>query len=98
MKHSKQYPKGHFINIGLALGIPLSVIAGIIIGNMAYGPITGITAGMIVGILLERIYNPDPVEQDQEIISRKRRVAWRFVMLGLFIFLVVTTLYLFQIR
>lgn len=97
MKTSKQYPKGHFFNIGLAVGIPFSVIAGIIFGNMAYGPITGITAGVILGFFLERIYNPNPVEQDPEIASRQRRVAWRLVIAGLVVFLIVTTVYLFQI-
>ena len=97
MKKTKHYPKNYFFNIGLILGIPFTIIAGIAFGNMAFGPITGMSAGMIVGFILERYYNPEPIEPDPEALARFRKNAWYMVIAGIVVLATVLTIYLAQV-
>ncbi len=98
MKNVKRYPENHFFNIGLAMGIPFSVIAGIAFGNMAYGPLTGITAGFLLGVVLERYYNPEPIEGNEESQLALKKYSGYGMVIGLVVFLVVVTIYFLKIH
>ncbi|MDF2158811.1 hypothetical protein [Algoriphagus sp. CAU 1675] len=80
----KTYPKGHFILVGMAIGIPIGIAYSISIGNFAFSGV-GIAIGVSIGVALEEKYKKEGrirelTEEDQK--KRKKMVGYGF---GLFL-------------
>ena len=80
----KKYPKGHWMGIGIAIGLPIAVAMFFIVdlltgesGSMiALGPAIGVSMGVAIGAGLEkryegRIREPTPREE-----RRQRRLVF----------------------
>lgn len=48
-----KYPKGHFINQGIAIGIPLGLPIGLAMGNISLGLPIGLAIGYAIGLSME---------------------------------------------
>ncbi len=87
----KTYPKGHFLLVGMALGIPLGVAYSIIIENFAFSGV-GVAIGVSIGVALEEKYKKEGrirelTEEDQK--KRKKMMAYGFALffMGILAFL-----------
>jgi hypothetical protein len=95
MTTEKQYPKGHFIGIGLAIGIPIGIPIGLALGNIALGPVIGLPIGFGLGVALEKKYNNNPRELSEIEIQRKKTLSWMGLIVGLILFISVLSTYIF---
>ena len=48
-----KYPKGHFLNKGIAIGIPLGLPIGLAMGNISLGLPLGLAIGYAIGASME---------------------------------------------
>jgi hypothetical protein len=78
----KKYPKGHWMGVGIAVGLPIGVaiffIADILIGEFGdmffLGPAIGVAIGVSIGAALEKKHEKEIRElTPQE--ERRRRLA-----------------------
>mgnify|MGYP006283420045 FL=1 len=90
-----RYQKGHFIGIGLAIGIPIGIPIGLAIGNIAIGPAIGLPIGLVIGFMLERKYNPNPIELSGKEVKKRKRVLWATLISGLALLILVLGWYFF---
>ena len=93
MENEKQYPKGHFIGMGLAIGIPIGVPIGLALGNIALGPAVGLPIGLGVGVALEKKYNKNPIELTEEEKSKRKRMSLIGVLVGSIVFIGIVLAY-----
>ena len=93
MTDEKQYPKGHFLGIGLAIGIPIGMPIGLALGNIALGPAIGLPIGLGLGVAMEKKYNKNPRELTEKEKIKKRRMSWIGILLGLVLFIGVVLSY-----
>jgi hypothetical protein len=59
MKKQKRYPKGHFIGLGIAIGMPMGIPLWLTTGNPGLIG-TGIAIGVAMGMAMEQAYNKNP--------------------------------------
>jgi di/tricarboxylate transporter len=85
----KQYQKGHFVGMGLAIGIPIGIPLGLAIGNIALGPALGLPIGLVIGFMLERKYNPNPIELSEKEVKKRKRVLRATLISGLTLLILV---------
>jgi len=84
------YPEGHFLAIGLALGIPFGIVFATILDNPGFIAM-GMPFGLAVGLALEAKYKKEgkirPLTQE-ELKAGKIRVIAGIVLLllGIFVF------------
>ena len=85
---SKKYPEGHFLAIGLALGIPFGLVFATTLDNPGFIAI-GLPFGLAIGLALEAKYKKEgkirPLTQE-ELKARKIWVIAGIVLLFLGIF------------
>ena len=94
MSKSKQYKKGHFINIALAIGIPVGIPIGLALGNIALGPMLGVLIGLGIGVVLEKMYNNNPIELTKREKSGIKKMSMIAFISGLILFVGVLSIYL----
>ena len=94
MRETKQYKKGHFINIALAIGIPVGIPIGLALGNIALGPMLGVLIGLGIGVVLEKMYNKNPVELTEREKSRIKKMSLIAFISGVILFVSVLSIYL----
>ena len=87
MEDEKQYPKGHFVGIGLAIGIPIGMPIGLALGNIALGPALGLPIGLGLGAVLEKIYNKNPRELTEKEKIKRKRITLIGIFVGLLLFI-----------
>ncbi|MBK8965580.1 MAG: hypothetical protein R3D58_21710 [Saprospiraceae bacterium] len=85
MKSDVKHKKGHFISLGIAMGIPLGIPLGLALGNIAYGPLIGICAGLTVGYILEKKFNAGAEEIFEAEYAKQKRIALILLGIGLFV-------------
>ncbi len=95
MKNEKQYPKGHFIGIGLAIGIPIGIPIGLALGNIALGPAIGLPIGLGLGVAMEKKYNKNPIELTEKEKIKKKRMSLIGILVGLILFIAIVLAYFF---
>ena len=94
MSESKQYKKGHFISIALTIGIPVGIPVGLALGNIALGPMLGVLIGLGIGVVLEKIYNRNPIELTEREKSKNKKLSMIAFISGLILFVGVLSVYL----
>jgi hypothetical protein len=86
------YPKGYFLNKGIAIGIPIGVPIGLALGNLAIGLPFGLAIGYAIGASWEE-KNKDkirPLTPEEE--KRKKTLKMftlALVLLGIILFAAV---------
>lgn len=70
---TKRYPKGHFMGIGIALGMPLGIPMWLATDNPGLIG-SGLAVGVAIGAALEKKYNGNPREMTRE-EERRQRIA-----------------------
>ena len=67
MTGKNQYREGHFMGIGMLIGIAIFMPFGFVIwvvtdnpGMIGIGPALGVAIGISIGTALEKKYNPNP--------------------------------------
>jgi len=93
MKDEKQYPKGHFIGMGLAIGIPIGMPIGLALGNIALGPAIGLPIGLGLGIAMEKSYNKNPIELTEKEKTKKKKMSLIGILVGLIVFVGIVLSY-----
>jgi hypothetical protein len=88
------YPKGHFLNKGIAIGLPLGLPIGLAMGNMPLGLPIGLAIGYAIGTSLEeknkdKIRSLTPEEEKRK--KTLKMFALALVLLGI---IMVAALYL----
>ncbi len=91
--NEKQYPKGHFIGMGLAIGIPIGVPVGLALGNIALGPAIGLPIGLGLGAAMEKKYNKNPIELTEKERTRKKRMSLIGILVGSIVFVGIVLAY-----
>jgi len=74
--NEKQYPKGHFIGMGLAIGIPI-----------------GVPIGLGLGAAMERKYNKNPIELTEKEKTKKKKMSFIGILVGLAVFVAIVLVY-----
>ena len=79
-----KYPKGHFLNKGIAIGIPLGIPLGLAMGNISLGLPIGLAIGVAIGMGLEeknkdRIRPLTPEEEERKKKLTKYSLAILFI-------------------
>ncbi len=69
----KRYPKGHFVGLGYAIGMPLCIVIGFVTDNISMGIVFGVALGVPIGAALEKKYNPNPKPLTEEEGKVKKR-------------------------
>ena len=97
MKKQKRYRDGHFMGIGIAIGIllfmPFGFVFWILIDNPGFigiGPAIGVAIGISIGSALEKKYNPNPrppTPEEKRMIKRLTILLIGTFILGLLVFL-----------
>lgn len=89
---SKNYYMGLGMALGMAVGIPIGLLIGFAAQNIALGisigPAIGAGIGTMLGAILEKKYNPAPVEPEG-VDSLAGKMAFKGVITGLGIMVVV---------
>ncbi len=49
-----KHPKGHYLSMGIGLGMILGIPIGVAIGNIGLGPAMGLPIGIAIGTALEK--------------------------------------------
>ena len=93
MNNEKQYPKGHFIGMGLAIGIPIGVPIGLALGNIALGPAIGLPIGLGLGAAMERKYNKNPIELTEKEKTKREEMSFIGIPVGLAVFVGIVLAY-----
>lgn len=69
----KQYKKGHFIGLDLAIGIPVGFPFGFAFDNIYLGIVLGLSVGLIIGIFLKKAFSKNPIylNPKEQLFNRK---------------------------
>jgi hypothetical protein len=71
----KKYPKGHYISLGVAMGLPLGIPLWLVTENPGMMG-AGVAIGIAIGMAFEGKYNRDPRPlTPEEVRNRKIAVA-----------------------
>ena len=96
-KKQKSYRKGHFMGIGIAIGmilfLPFGAVFWILLDNpgmIGIGPAMGMAVGVSIGAALEKKYNPNPRPPTAE----EKKIIKRFVFIGIITLLAGVALFL----
>lgn len=100
---SKKYPKGHWMGVGIALGLPIGVALGIVYGvaikkmpvGISLGPAIGVAVGAAIGAYLEKKHEKDvrPFTKEELKIKRISLIAGIAVLIiGLLALILTITL------
>ena len=91
-----KYPKGHFINKGMAIGIPLGLPIGLAMGNMPLGLPIGLAIGYAIGLNMEE-KNKDKIRPLTPEEEDRKKTLTKFTLTLLFLgVLVFVAMYLFS--
>ncbi len=93
MKNENEYPKGHFLGMGLAIGIPIGMPIGLALGNIAFGPAIGLPIGLGLGAAMEKKYNKNPIELTEKEKTRKKRMSLIGILVGSIVFVGIVLVY-----
>lgn len=93
----KKHKEGYFIGLGIAMALPISVPVGMMLGNIALGPLITLPIGLFIGWILERRWNKNAIPLTDAEWIRQKRWSGIGVMIGL-ILLVLLTIAYFVIR
>lgn len=96
MATQKRYKKGHFLNLGIAIGPGLGVPLGLAMGNIAIGIAIGVGLGTAVGAVLEQKMNSNPIAFTEEEKRKQKKVFLISLITGAVLFLIFLTLYLIK--
>jgi hypothetical protein len=61
----KQYPRGSWVGVGIAIGLPTGTAIGITMENLAIGAGIGLLAGIVIGSIFEA-RRPDEQQPDEK--------------------------------
>ena len=87
---SKPKSKNYYMGMGMALGMAIGIPTGLLIGfsvdkialGISIGPAIGAGIGTVFGSVLEKKYNPEPVESESA-TSVSGKKAFRGIIAGL---------------
>ena len=87
-----KYPKGHFLNQGIAMGIPLGLPIGLAMGNISLGLPIGLGNGYAIGASMEeknkdKIRPLTPEEEERKKSLTKYTLA--LLLLGIIVLVAV---------
>lgn len=85
------YPKGHWMNQGLGIGMALGAGVGVALGNIAIGVAIGAGIGVAIGSGLENRHKDEirPITAEEKRINKQSiLVAIGTLVVGLIVFLV----------
>ena len=90
-------PQGYFLSVGMAAGIALGFLAGMVFASVPIGMAIGIGFGLLLGQLLEKRFNSDAgpfTEEEQRERLNRKRVGLIAMSILVFCTLVSAVLYL----
>ncbi len=73
------YPKGHFLNKGIAIGIPLGIPIGLAMGNISLGLPIGLGMGLAIGAAMEE-KNKDKIRPLTEEEEKRKKTLTKFTL------------------
>ena len=75
-----KYPKGHFLNQGIAMGIPLGLPIGLAMGNISLGLPIGLGIGYAIGASMEEKNKDKIVAYKSKAIGMAQMVNQDFLL------------------
>ncbi len=94
MKEQKRYKKGHFIEMGLVIGIPCGIPLGLALCNIALGPLLGVIIGLATGGLIESMFNKNPIELSAKEKLKSKKMSSIGFIIGLALFFSILFIFL----
>lgn len=93
MKLKKQYPKGNFWALGMIIGMTVGIAISLAIEGFKIGFALSPLFGIVLGYILESVFNPHPQEITDAKIKQRRKASWILVHMGLATFFVFAVTY-----
>lgn len=87
---------GQNVAMGVALGPGLGVGLGMALGNLPLGIGVGMMMGMAVGLALDLRHKEEGNRMDEKDQQRQKKRFVLFMLIGLALFLVLISLYVFR--
>jgi len=102
MKEKKQYPKGHWLSLGISIGLVFGAAYGLMLGSimdniaigLAIGPGSGMAIGVGIGTALEEKHNKI-IEPDPRLKKKRKTILYILLTCSGLAFLVTLLAFLF---
>lgn len=91
-KRHPGYPKGYWMNQGIAMGVAIGTGVGVAIKNIAIGVAIGVAIGAAIGTSWEKKHKDEirPITEEEKALQRQTRLFTAgLLILGIIVFLVV---------
>lgn len=91
---NKRKKEGHYLGLGIAIGMPIGFPFALLLGNIALAPAMGLPFGVVLGIILEKKYNPNPIKLTAKEKRNRKIVLGSTAVMGLVVLVIFVEFYL----